>query len=58
MLRDIFMRKISKIHDELESMYLEMKEHEKRPEQFCIGEAAECLRWALLAMQDAERKVA
>ena len=51
-------RKVSKIHDELEVVYRELREEKKTREQFCIGEAAEFLRLAMLVMRDAERKVA
>ena len=58
MLTTNLIRKVSKIHDELDSVYQEMREHRRTPCQFHVGEAAEFLRLAMLVMKDLERKVA
>jgi hypothetical protein len=58
MLLSNLMRRVSKIHDELEGLYQEMRAEKKTPGQFHIGEAAEFLRLAMLVIQDLERKVA
>ena len=58
MLANNLARKVSKIHDELEGLYQEMRADRKTPGQFSVGEAAEFLRLAMLVMRDAERKVA
>ena len=51
-------RKVSKLHDELEGLYQEMRADRKTPGQFSVGEAAEFLRLAMLVMRDLDRKVA
>jgi len=58
MLATSLVRKVSKLHDELEGLYQEMRADRKTPGQFHIGEAAEFLRLAMLVMRDLERKVA
>ena len=58
MLATNLVRKVSKLHDELEGLYQEMRADRKTPGQFHIGEAAEFLRLAMLVMRDLERKVA
>ena len=58
MLGNNLARKVSKLHDELEGLYQEMRADMKTPGQFSVGEAAEFLRLAMLVMRDLERKVA
>ena len=58
MLATSLVRKVSKLHDELEGLYQEMRADRKTPGQFHIGEAAEFLRLAMLVTRDLERKVA
>ena len=58
MLATSLVRKVSKLHDELEGLYQEMRADRKTPGQFHIGEAAEFLRLAMLVMRDLDRKVA
>ena len=58
MLTTNLMRKVSKLHDELECVYQELREDKKTAGQLHIGEAAEFLRLAMLVMRDVERKVA
>ena len=58
MLANNLARKVSKIHDELEGLYQEMRADRKTPWQFSVGEAAEFLRLAMLVTRDLERKVA
>ena len=58
MLASNLIRKVSKIHADLECVYRELLEEKKTAGQFHIGEAAEFLRLAMLVMQDAKRKVA
>ena len=54
MLTSNLARKVSKLHDELEGLYQEMRAERKTPGQFSVGEAAEFLRLAMLVMRDAE----
>ena len=58
MLTTNLVRKVSKIHDELNAVYQAMRDGKRTPGQFHIGEAAEFLRLAMLVMRDLERKVA
>ena len=58
MLTTNLVRKVSKIHADLECVYQEMRAEKKTPGQFHIGEAAEFLRLAMLVMRDLDRKVA
>ena len=58
MLTNNLIRKVSKIHGELENVYQEMLTGKRTYNQFHIGEAAEFLRLAMLVIQDLERKVA
>jgi hypothetical protein len=58
MLTTNLIRKVSKIHADLECVYQELRTEKKTSGQFHIGEAAEFLRLAMLVMRDAERKVA
>ena len=58
MLATSLVRKVSKLHDELEGLYQEMRADRKTPWQFSVGEAAEFLRLAMLVTRDLERKVA
>jgi hypothetical protein len=58
MLTTNLIRKVSKIHADLECVYQKLLEDRKTAGQFHIGEAAEFLRLAMLVMRDAERKVA
>ena len=51
-------RKVSKIHADLECVYQNLLGEKKTVVQFHIGEAAESLRLAMLVMRDVERKVA
>ena len=47
MLATSLVRKVSKIHADLECVYQEMRAEKKTPGQFHIGEAAEFLRLAM-----------
>ena len=58
MLATNLIRKVSKIHNDLDVVYQAMRDGKKTPGQFHIGEAAEFLRLAMLVMQDLDRKVA
>ena len=58
MLASNLIRKVSKIHADLECVYRELLEEKKTAGQFSVGEAAEFLRLAMLVMRDLERKVA
>ena len=58
MLATNLMRRVSKIHNELDAVYQAMRDGKKTSGQFHIGEAAEFLRLAMLVMQDLDRKVA
>jgi hypothetical protein len=58
MLSSNLIRKVSKIHADLECVYRELRTDRKTVWQFHVGEAAEFLRLAMLVMQDVERKVA
>ena len=58
MLATSLVRKVSKLHDELEGLYQEMRAEKRTAVQFSIGEAADCLRLAMMAMENAKRKVA
>ena len=58
MLTTNLIRKVSKIHADLEYVYRELREDKKTAGQFSVGEAAEFLRLAMLVMRDLERKAA
>ena len=58
MLTTNLVRKVSKIHADLECVYQEMRAEKKTSGQFSVGEAAEFLRLAMLVMRDLDRRVA
>ena len=58
MLAVNLIRRVSKVHDDLNDIYKELRAERRTSGQFHIGEAAEFLRLAMLVMQDLDRKVA